>query len=464
MIKKLWIYIRYWLFNWFKMLWMGLKHGPFDMIRDLKKYPWMLSLINANTLLLKLVSKRTPRYAEANAMVISEVVSSIIKQLEGVFYDKDKMILHEDMVPPEIFRAMGLSTWMIEFNGILMPLVEPRSMEQYIDISENEGVPPDICSLPKSSMGFALKGHLPEALAMVTSNLPCDGGMAAYTLIEKKLNIPVFRLDIPYNFYNERAVEYFSNELKQMIAWLEQHTPGRMNWDRLREICEERNRMAEAELELWDLIRTKPAPMAAEPIYLSHLWGFNLAPGQKIATRLFEKIGELAKLNLKEGLQAVANEKYRALLWNPPTLHFIDLFAWAEKAYGVSLLMDSMSYNRQPFIDTKTPDSMLKGLSNIIMQGPMARHTRGPSENYFNDMFHIYKHFNLDMIWIAGHIGCKNTQALNGILREKCRESKIPLLIIDYDLSDTRIVGRDGIIAQVEQFMENIMKAKRLDK
>jgi len=68
------------------------------------------------------------------------------------------------------------------------------------------------------------------------------------------------------------------------------------------------------------------------------------------------------------------------------------------------------------------------------------------------------------MVWIAGHIGCKNTQALNGILREKCRKAGIPLLIIEYDLSDTRIVPKEGIITQVEQFMENIMKAERLDK
>jgi hypothetical protein len=98
------------------------------------------------------------------------------------------------------------------------------------------------------------------------------------------------------------------------------------------------------------------------------------------------------------------------------------------------------------------------------MNGPMARHTRGPAENYMDDIFYIHKQFDLDMLWVAGHIGCKNTQALNGILREKCREAGLPLLIIDYDLSDPRIVPREGIINQIDHFMENIMKAKRLDQ
>ena len=53
--------------------------------------------------------------------------------------------------------------------------------------------------------------------------------------------------------------------------------------------------------------------------------------------------------------------------------------------------------------------------------------------------------------------------ALNGVLREKCRETGLPLLIINYDLSDPRIVSREGILEQVNHFMENIMKARRLD-
>ena len=156
-------------------------------------------------------------------------------------------------------------------------------------------------------------------------------------------------------------------------------------------------------------------------------------------------------------------ERYRAALWNPPTIIFPDLFVWAEQTYQVALIMDMLTYHRHPFVDTSTPEGMLDGLARIIMQGPMARHTRGPAENFFGDLFYFYEYFSLDMIWMAGHIGCKNTQALLGIFREKCREREIPLLIIDYDLSDTRVVSPDGIRRQVEQFMETVMGADRFE-
>ena len=66
---------------------------------------------------------------------------------------------------------------------------------------------------------------------------------------------------------------------------------------------------------------------------------------------------------------AIGEERYRTVLWNPPTLIFPDLFVWAEQAYGVSLIMDMLTYNRHPFIDTSSPESMLRDLAIIISQG-----------------------------------------------------------------------------------------------
>jgi hypothetical protein len=60
---------------------------------------------------------------------------------------------------------------------------------------------------------------------------------------------------------------------------------------------------------------------------------------------------------------------------------------------------------------------------------------------------------------MAAHIGCKNTQALLGMMREKCRRRKIPLLTIEYDLGDSRVVSKDGIKEQVTMFMKTVMGA-----
>lgn len=459
------IYAKYWTLIWgniFKFVGkMLLKRGPIGVIRVLRQYPWILVFLGATKLLRRLTRGRKGAYLESTALVIHSMAVTLVEKLEEVFYQPELLLINEDLVPPEIGTAMGLKVWIVEAMGILLPLINSEASLNFIDEAENAGMNPDACSFVKAAVGMVIKNQQPKGCALVASNMPCDAGMASYSYIQKAYDVPIYRVDAPYNFYNERAEKLFVEDLKGMIAFLEKHTPGRMDWARLREICEGRNRMMELELELWDMMRARPAPLASEAVWLSHLWHFYMFPGHKVAIRLFERLVELARKNLAAKIPAVENEKYRAVLWNPPFPQFPDIFNQVERKHGITLIMDSMSYNRHDLIDTSTPETMLRGLAQIIMQGPMVRHTRGPAENYLDDIFRCYKQFNLDMVWIANHVGCKGGQAMNGILRERCREMKIPLLILDYDLIDPRIVSHEGMIRQVDDFMETVMKAGR---
>jgi hypothetical protein len=462
------IYIKYWALIWAAIFGLILKllfkKGPLFLIRQLIRYPWIFILLKATGLLRRLTRGRKGAYLESTGLIIHGITLTVVELMEDIFYRSDRLIVSADLITPEIVRAMGLCTWQLEDFGILLPFLYPETALKYIDEAENAGINPDACSFVKMAMGMIIKGHMPKGLAIVGSNMPCDAGLASYTFTEQTYGVPIYRIDAPAHFYNERAEKLFVEDLKGMIAFLEKHTPGRMDWGRLKEICEGRNRMMELELELWDMIRAKPTPLAGEAVWLSHLWFFYVFPGHKISIRIFERLVELARKNLSLKVPAVENEKYRAVLWNPPFPHFVDIMNLMERTYGLTLIMDSMTYNRHTLIDTSTPESMLKGVAQVMMQGPMVRHTRGPAENYLDDIFRIYSQFDLDMVWVANHVSCKSAGAMNGILREKCREMNIPLLILDYDLLDPRIVSHEGMIRQVDHFMENVMKAKRIDQ
>jgi hypothetical protein len=210
------------------------------------------------------------------------------------------------------------------------------------------------------------------------------------------------------------------------------------------------------------MLRARPAPLAAEAVYLTHLWSFIVRPGTQEALSLLEDITCLAKKNFDAQKGAVEKEQVRAFLWGVFPAFLTRMWVWAEKTYGLSFIMDSLSFSRLSPIDISSEKSMLRDLGRHIMAGPMARHSRGPMENYFDDLFFAVENFDIDMLMMSGHIGCKNAQALNGILREKCRERGLPLLVMEYDMSDPRIVNEKGVYAQVEHFMENVMRVKRL--
>jgi benzoyl-CoA reductase/2-hydroxyglutaryl-CoA dehydratase subunit BcrC/BadD/HgdB len=460
------VFIKYWALTWIGILKFVVQllfnMGPIGFVRTLINNPWILILLRVNGLARRLVIGRSGLYLDSICMTVHSIAMGVVEQLRDMFFYPDSLVINEDIIPYDILQAMGLKAYMLEAMAIILPILASECDLKYIDEAENEGMNPDACSLPKATVGMVLKGHMPRGIAMVSSNMPCDAGAGSYAFFQRAFNIPVYRLDVPFHFYNERAERLFAKDLMDMIAWLEVHTPGRMNWGRLKEVCKKRNHMLELELELWDMLRSRPSPIATEAVILSHLWHFNVTPGSEASLKHYEKLVEIGHKNLKKGISATEKEKYRGGLWNPPFCHFVDIFGWAERTYGLIGIMDSMTYNHHIPVDTSTPESMLQGLGRIIMQGPMVRHTRGPAKNYLDDIFRMVKQFDLDMILIANHVGCKSGQAMNGVLREICREKRIPLLILDYDLLDPRIVSHDNMIRQMEHFMDNVMKAPRI--
>jgi hypothetical protein len=199
--------------------------------------------------------------------------------------------------------------------------------------------------------------------------------------------------------------------------------------------------------------------MAAEPLYLGHLVSFIMHPGHPRTTRLLQRITTLARQNFDEGIGAIPNERHRVLVWNLPIASALDLIPWAEKNFGVSIVMDMLTFHPDDvFIDTSTPDTMLNGLARVITRSPMGRHANGPAENYFRYISHICESFSVDMIWMGAAVGCKNTLALSGLLKEHCRKMGLPLLIINFDLLDERVFPLEGMMHQVENFMQEIEK------
>ena len=459
-----WIQFKYWAKNYATIAGMTFKvGGPITLVKRIIEYPWLYDMVKANAMYQRCLYGRSGNYRECIAICFDEVVKATVDFLSWSVSNPDTLVLQEDMVPPEILRAMGLYNWVPEVFGILGTMIDQHASERYIDFAENAGIAPDSCTLPKLTMGISIAGHCPKGAVAVSSNLPCDAGATSYTLISQKAgNIPTYRLDVPHYFREERGVELFVEDMKQMIKWLEEHTAGRMDWNKLKEICEERNRATELELDIWEMNRSKPTPMPGEPIWLYHLFAANLIPGTKAATEGWRKIHRLAKLNCEQCRPAFERERYRAVVWKPVPPVFSDINVWCEQTWGITFVIDSMSYNECPLIDTTSPETMLRDLAITIMHGPMARHTRGPGDNYFEDMFHLLESYSADMLLVAGHVGCKESQAMNTLLREKCREKGVPLLIFDYDMMDPRIVSRDGIKNQINQFMENVMQAERL--
>jgi|ADurb_H2B_02_Slu_FD_contig_121_105947_length_4570_multi_3_in_0_out_0_2 benzoyl-CoA reductase/2-hydroxyglutaryl-CoA dehydratase subunit BcrC/BadD/HgdB len=437
--------------------------APFGAIKTIYQQPWMFDFLKSNSFFRNLSVGRTGRNMEASGVGYAYTVKAIVDMLANAFNHPERTVLIENMVPPEIPWAMGLNTFVVEAVARVLAMHNQHSVHKYIDVAANAGLPVDSCGLNRSVTGTILMDSLPKGCAIYTSNMPCDAGMCSYATLQERTKLPIYRLDIPYNFREDQAIDAFVEDLKGAIKFFEQNTPGRMDWDKLKEILDRYNEAVSYELETWELLRNHPAPITGDAIWQPHYLLGNAYPGSQIQLDCCKKVNKLARANVAEGKPAFPGMRYRAAFWNPPTPAFPYIWNWLERSWGIGILMDMETYGYTELNDTSSNEAMLRSLAKRYMWGPMARHSRGPAENFFGDLFRMYEELDLDFIIHAQHLGCKGSMGLTGLIRERCRERNIPLCVIDYELMDTRVVSRQGMRDQVNQFMTDIMKVEPLD-
>lgn len=436
--------------NYGRLAEMLFRIGPVGTVRLFRRFPWLVLALRIHRLM-----DACERYRPCMGEAVHLLFHYVCNLLETHERDPDRLVWYEELLTPEIPLAMGLTPFMVESLGLIFPLLDRNGALPYVDRTENAGFPADMCSFIKTSLGQILADELPRPRLVLTTNSPCDSAMAGYVPIENRLGVPMFRLDHPYDT-NERSLAYYARGLRKMIGFIEEQTGRKMDFDRLREVCEERNRASEYLLEFRELMRHTPAPVGGLVVTLSIL-GHELFPGTSLATRFCKFLRDEAARRVREREGAVPDERIRVILWNPPFLIDRDLFQWMEDAFGAVIVMDMLGYRSYSIIDTSTPESMLRGLAYDMMRGPMARHTRGPARNYYGELLRLCGEYRADMVLLAAHQGCKNTLALSGVLREVFREHQIPLLDVQYDLVDPRVTSPEEIRNQVSHFMETVM-------
>jgi len=459
-----WYEYKYWCKTYGEIL-KFTASGPIPVLKALLKYPWIYDLlkINATAKRVTLGISGTPMKALDNS--IYHLTKFIVGQLKNAVFDPENTVVHDVMLPPLIVKAMHLNTLVPEaIMSVGVAMCDIHAAHSYMDYMVNHGLPADTCTFPKIATGAVVSGQFPSASCIISSNLPCDSGQSSYYAMQRKLNLPMYTVDIPYNFNEEEGIDAVKEDWYGAIKFLEKHTGHKMDWDRLKVLCENYNKKLELELEEREMLRTDRPPLAGAVIQRNHTVHMNVNGGSEEAVEAFQETYDLMKNAFKNGELAVKNLRYRAVLWNPTTMCYYNWMSWIEQVWGVAILADMETYGNEKFIDTSSNDAMMSSIAFLSNSGPMSRHTRGSQEHYIRDFNKMAQDYNADFVIVAAHMSCRNSQAMTGIIREECKKHNMPLCMIDYELFDNRIVSRQGIRDQISNFMRTVMHAEPLNE
>ena len=354
----------------------------------------------------------------------------------------------------EFLTAMDVTWWMFAQTAFL-GIESPHVLE---DIDGGERLlGSDFCTVLRLLLYYVEADVSPKPSALVALLHPCDGTTIVHQAIKhgKWADVPMFGADPPY-WDDERAIQYYANEMRRLVDFVTEVTGKKLDIDRLREVCEQSNRIYALWQEYNELRRAIPCP---------HDW--TIGPPQAFAMATYYYVGkpggeEWFKLLLKNAERRVkekvdpipGGERIRVLWFDIlPLLWQMDIQPWMETEWGINIVMNMFGYTPFTPIDTKNEDTMFHDMAKRSLNDfPMVRQARGVADLFLSDIERIVKDYSIDCVIWPGHMGHKDGSANVGMMREKCRELGVPFLYIGLDLFDKRYTSPEEVKDQLNRF------------
>ena len=242
-----------WLKLWGILIKWALRH-PVLNVRAVFRYRWMLSYLTVPSFFDRLAGRMGGEGLRACRMNLNTVADVVTKDLEKTLMadehlrpgnpNSQKIIYMDELIPKLVTAGFSDHVTILAqaIPAYLPSLINQHSPVHYIEASESYGLPADVCPLPSLEAGIAIEDDFPKVgCCFISCNMPCDGSIMTTTMQDRRFNLPTFPLNIPLRWTREDTQEYAVEEMKACIAFSEEQTGEKCDWDKLKEACERVN-------------------------------------------------------------------------------------------------------------------------------------------------------------------------------------------------------------------------------
>lgn len=373
----------------------------------------------------------------------------------------------------EILRAFDFQLVFPEINSLQTGV--RQSSEEYLRLSEDYGMSPDVCSYVKADVGLIIKEHkhpagrIPKAHLAVASNM-CSTFIKWAEIWERMLKTPTFVLDLP----GQRAANWqvrpgdaqhaadarwVEAQFRDLIQKCETITGKRFDMDRLAEVEDRVNKMVFHWNNVMALNRVCPAPYNAMLDGLTYIGIMNVYRGAPEGVEFMRNLEAELKAKVARGEGRVPEERYRLLFSGTPCYvsmrRLVELF---ETWGGVFAYSDYLTFAAggmdagELVYDTSRPLESLAEVTALAAQ-------RGLSNQFFahERLAQQIKDYDVDGIVFHGIKSCRFVSSGMADTRDYLNKRlKIPSLYIESDLIDPRYWSDAQIKNRVDAFFETL--------
>ncbi len=375
----------------------------------------------------------------------------------------------------EILRSFDFHMVFPEINSLQTGV--RKTSAEFIRISEDYGMSPDVCSYVKADVGMMIKeekeplGKMPKPDLSVSSNM-CGTFIKWAEIWERRYKMPSFVLDLPGQRSSSWVVRpgdaqhsadsrWVEDQFKDLIAKCEKITGKRFDIDRLAEVQGRVNQMVIHWNNVMELNRTCPAPYNAMLDGLTYIGIMNVYRGTVEGVEFMRRLEEDVRAKVARGEGRVPEERFRLLFSGTPCYvsmrRLVELF---ETWGGVFAYSDYLTFAAggmdaaELLYDTSRPLESLAEVTALAAQ-------RGLSNQFFahERMEKQIKDYGVDGVVFHGIKSCRFVSAGMADTRDYIsKRLDIPTLYIESDLIDPRYWSDAQIKNRVDAFFEALQQ------
>lgn len=396
--------------------------------------------------------------ARQSELYYYEVLKNFYNDIYNNYLSGDPIVHTGIFAPMELYKAMGIAPYSPEFDALFTVLMNPEEAIRFIDRGEATGVTKEVCSAHRMGLGMMAEDLAPPPTVVVSSSAPCDVTNFTYEIYSKYYNCPAFLIDTPYG-YGDYQMAYYKKEMQSLIGFLEENTGKTLDYQKLQTMIE----CSSMGYEYWDKInalrKNIPNPIKSRETTRDFAVTI-LGAGSPDSIKFFEARYQELQEMVAQKKGVVSEEKYR-ITWLYVLPYFdLSIADWMEEKYGAVIVVDLFSYASQE-VDMSDISDPLAFLAKKPYKGGLVKSAYGPyhAPSAKGDFLKMCTEYHSDAVIMLAHWGCKQYCGLAKLLSDDIKEEvSLPMMILDADILDPRIVSSPRVKAKLEEFFSSIIK------
>jgi bcr-type benzoyl-CoA reductase subunit B len=356
--------------------------------------------------------------------------------------------------PVEFLIAMDVIPVYPENHGAMCGA--SRMSVELAEVAEKMGFSRDVCSYARGDIGSAIThggpiGGLPKPDFLLACNNICGTVFKWYQELARYFDVPLFLMDTPFihKEKTEHAADYVRKQCLELVSFLEEQTGKEFSDERFAEVA----LLSVEAVDLWkEVLETaehKPSPFTCFDAFI-HMAPIVTLRGTQEVVDYYELLRDEMLQRIEDGVSAVPEEKYRLIWDNIPIWYEMRNLGNLFASNNACLVADT--YTSAWAVDIKI-DEPLTSMADAYMKV----YLNISIDIMIDQLLSLIERFEADGLVMHSNRSCKPySLGQYDLARMVTEKTGKPVLIIEADMTDSRVYSEAQVRERVEAFIESL--------